>query len=420
MLSKKLLFWIFLIGFISGWENQLFACNVPVFRYALERWPADRYEFLILQHGTLTSKELSTITNLKKYLPENEDQSNFQIKNIDLSRPQSKSFLHLWEKLGQPQKTHLVIRTANPARIIWSGSLSDGRTKMLLDSPVRQKIADKLQDGAVAVWLFLAGGNQSFDSTRRQILQTHLNTLEKTLSFAPQQKENLNNQLTVEDSSAKYPIRFPLIEISRTDSAETFLRTLLLKSEPDLAEYSSLPMAFPVYGRGRALYTLIGKGINPGNIQEACKFLIGPCSCEIKALNQGFDLLIHTDWSLLPVTIQLSSESPPVLKGLSTFLPNTETAARPQTETTQIFQNQTDSLPSTDSTGATNFVKTQITASESLHISETALDDSVKSSFSPVLRNIIIVILTALGVVVIATLVNLSNSYATKARRKTK
>jgi hypothetical protein len=47
------------------------------------------------------------------------------------------------------------------------------------------------------------------------------------------------------------------------------------------------------------LLPLIGAGITPQNIQEAAGFLAGPCSCEVKEQNPGFDLLVGTDWDVL-------------------------------------------------------------------------------------------------------------------------
>jgi hypothetical protein len=70
----------------------------------------------------------------------------------------------------------------------------------------------------------------------------------------------------------------------------------LCGSEPDLDEYSNEPVIFPVFGRGRALYALIGEGINTDNIREAVAFIVGPCGCEIKMLNPGVDLLMAANW----------------------------------------------------------------------------------------------------------------------------
>jgi len=51
-----------------------------------------------------------------------------------------------------------------------------------------------------------------------------------------------------------------------------------------------------VFGRGRALDPLAGEDINEANISRAARFLVGPCSCQAKALNPGHDLLMRTDW----------------------------------------------------------------------------------------------------------------------------
>jgi hypothetical protein len=88
---------------------------------------------------------------------------------------------------------------------------------------------------------------------------------------------------------------------------------MLVRAEPDLAERSD-PMAFPVFGRGRALLPLVGPGITAENIRDSAAFLVGPCSCQIKELNPGFDLLLSAFWDQLifdgnvPATV-LASES---------------------------------------------------------------------------------------------------------------
>jgi hypothetical protein len=69
----------------------------------------------------------------------------------------------------------------------------------------------------------------------------------------------------------------------------------LIHSESDLSDRDD-PMVFPVFGRGRALFALIGQGITTDNVRGSASFLTGACSCEVKELNPGFDLLLATDW----------------------------------------------------------------------------------------------------------------------------
>jgi hypothetical protein len=71
---------------------------------------------------------------------------------------------------------------------------------------------------------------------------------------------------------------------------------MLLGSEPDLKAYPGEPMAFLIFGQGRVLWGLVGKGINAENVQEACSLMTAPCSCQIKSMNPGTDLLTSTDW----------------------------------------------------------------------------------------------------------------------------
>jgi hypothetical protein len=72
----------------------------------------------------------------------------------------------------------------------------------------------------------------------------------------------------------------------------------LLNSESDLRDYKE-PMAFPVFGRGRVLYAVVGQGISADTIRKASSFIAGPCSCQVKEQNPGFDLLLSCDWDEL-------------------------------------------------------------------------------------------------------------------------
>jgi hypothetical protein len=102
-----------------------------------------------------------------------------------------------------------------------------------------------------------------------------------------------------------------VLRISRTDAAETILLTLLLNSESDLHEYGSEPIVFPVYGRGRAFLSLVGKGINEETIMRMAGFLTGPCACEIKMENPGTDLLIAAQWMAAIANMPVAEPEPP-------------------------------------------------------------------------------------------------------------
>ena len=56
---------------------------------------------------------------------------------------------------------------------------------------------------------------------------------------------------------------------------------------------------FPIFGRGRVVPPATGEEIQPEAIREMAEFLTGPCSCEVKEMNPGYDLLLSADWKSL-------------------------------------------------------------------------------------------------------------------------
>jgi len=105
-----------------------------------------------------------------------------------------------------------------------------------------------------------------------------------------------------------------MLRLARDDRSEEVLVRMLLHSEDDLNETKE-PMAFPIYGRGRVLYALVGKGINDETVDDACSFLTGPCSCIIKEQNPGLDLLLSVDWERLVNPIMTAGLEMPELTG---------------------------------------------------------------------------------------------------------
>ena len=66
----------------------------------------------------------------------------------------------------------------------------------------------------------------------------------------------------------------------------------------------------PTVRGARQLYALVGKGIAPHTIGAACSFIAGPCSCQVKGQNPGFDLLMSVDWDNAVGDNKISSPIP--------------------------------------------------------------------------------------------------------------
>ncbi len=56
------------------------------------------------------------------------------------------------------------------------------------------------------------------------------------------------------------------------------------------------PVVVPVFGRGRALEVIPAADLTGSLIEDLTLYLSGPCSCQVKERNPGFDLLMATDW----------------------------------------------------------------------------------------------------------------------------
>ncbi|HYF00435.1 MAG TPA: hypothetical protein VEJ18_16065, partial [Planctomycetota bacterium] len=60
-----------------------------------------------------------------------------------------------------------------------------------------------------------------------------------------------------------------------------------------------LPAVVPVFGRARALHVLTAEEIRSADLTELAEYICGACSCEVKELNPGVDLLVAADWEVL-------------------------------------------------------------------------------------------------------------------------
>jgi len=273
------------------------ACSIPVFRYALERWSADDYEVIVFHRDALSSDEQKIIDRLKKASSYSDSHANVIVKTVNLSTSPDERMKKLWEVQNISELPWMVVRYPKFSRVlenVWSGPFTATAVERLLDSPVRKEIARRIVDGESAVWVFLESGIKEQNEAAASLLETHLKKMEETLEIQQILEEDILDMSYAEDYS-DLRVKFSMIRLSRNDPSEQIFVQMLLNTEVDLKTFSK-PMAFPIFGRGRVLYALVGAGINENNVREACSFLVGWCSCEVKELNPGVDLLMSVDW----------------------------------------------------------------------------------------------------------------------------
>jgi hypothetical protein len=267
------------------------ACDVPVFRYALEEWVADYYEAVLIQPGADTARQADP-NSLLQSQGRAADLVNvhFSTVNLGSSTPeQVKKLLggEVPKKLPALALWYPMHRGRTPP--FWVGEFKPDMIPALIQSPKRKELATRLTKGDSAVWVLVESGNASKDKAALKVLNDELK------KATPMLKQEMAPLLDASQTPG-LKIKFSTLSISRSDPNERFLVASLLNSEPDLQKYADEPILFPVFGRGRALYALVGKGINVDNIDEALGFLTGPCSCQIKMWNPGVDLPMAVDW----------------------------------------------------------------------------------------------------------------------------
>ncbi|MBL8826989.1 MAG: hypothetical protein JNM18_08360 [Planctomycetaceae bacterium] len=284
-------FAILLLLVVAGLAD---ACNVPVFRYALERWHADSYRVTLFHRGPLTAAQQAVLEPLNESA---KPALNVSLRMVDVDQLETDGDRAMYAALRQPTLPWLVVQYPQTSRIeslISAGPLDAAAIARLNTSPLRQKLTQRLATGQTAVWLMLECGDATKDDRVAQKLEAELAALAQKLKL-PELTASPDDSLL---SDAPLKIEFSLLRVPRNSPDEQPLVELLLHAEPDLKDFAE-PMVFPVFGRGRALLPLIGAGITTENIQESASFLVGACSCEIKELNPGFDLLLAADWQAL-------------------------------------------------------------------------------------------------------------------------
>lgn len=280
------------------------ACTLPVFRYALERWVPSAYELYVIHDpkaGEVTDAQVASWT---KSIGEDSNITqparliavNDSLSEVDKSLVEE---LKLDKSVTLPRVVLARAVDEGTPRILWSAPFAEPLSPQLLDSPARRQIAKQLLAGDSSVWLLVAGEDAAANASARAALESELRKAEKELSLPEQAPPDEVEEVSRMRSSIPLKLAFSIVEIKRNDPAEASLLHMLDRCD----EYHEVKKAKPsdpavhaIFGRGRAMPGLHGATLVPANIRELCEFIIGPCSCQIKQLNPGLDLLMTVKW----------------------------------------------------------------------------------------------------------------------------
>ena len=260
-----------LLAFMAA-ASAASACSIPVFRYALDRWQADPFALEISAGDAKDENVARFLRNLTDASP------------LNLAPSRS----------GDEGPSRLAFPHAAPdAAPAWSGKLDGTTLARLTDSPTRAEIVKRILAGESGVWVLVESGLKSADDRADAALEKRLRYLEQVAQIPPIDPNDPTSQL---GPGPALRVKFSLLRIRRDDAAEQAF-TAMLAGPNGTMENANGPWLSLVFGRGRALGAWAAEGFGDEQIDEACLFLLGACSCEVKRMNPGWDLLLNVDWN---------------------------------------------------------------------------------------------------------------------------
>jgi len=325
----------FTIAFLLGLASISLCCSIPVFRYALEHWRPELFLVHVISSSPLDASQKSLVNQLEK----SSSFANARVVVSDGKNLKADELKSIVDKAVASNSVWLAVESTKKVDgakpLVWSAPLTKEAVTQLLSSPVRNRLCQGLVDKDSVAWIFLESGIPAVDDAKFAKLDSELRRLEKVIKLPVIEEADLKDLSTRPE---ELKVKFSAHRLSRSDPTETAFISMLLATEPDLQEEfdNGTPMAFPVFGRGRVLYGLLGDGIATSTIEEACRFLAGACQCTVKADNPGVDLLVSFDWDdYVQITEPKKADDVP-LTGLGAFAkPAATVAEEPQMNSTE-------------------------------------------------------------------------------------
>lgn len=255
------------------WLSSSFAaecCTIPVFRYALDHWEADKLHLVL---SPSASKD-AVVSDLLRPLRAN--------GKVNLGIETSKDVA--------AAQSELLTSTHNQATL-WKGDLDAASLGSMLDSSARKKIVESILSGDSVIWVVADSGSAD-DTANAKRIEKRLRFLEQVATLPVQDANDLDSQL---GAGPPLKLHFSMLRLRTNDPAEQMLLKMLAgpKGDIDAAKDS---FAAAVFGRGRVLASWKLADLDDPALEDACMFLTGRCSCRVKDNNPGWDLLLNVDW----------------------------------------------------------------------------------------------------------------------------
>ena len=308
-----------IVGIIA--TTSTMACQVPVFRYALERWDAENYRLIVMHRKPLPPAIHDELLSLQKFLTSKPPQANVSLEVINVDKISEQAQWSLPGIKSMQSDPWLVLLSPDGNKTVYSTPLTPGATQSILNSPTRKKWLSHILSGASVVWIVIPGNDHNTSKNPLSLLQSALSKAEKSIKipegvYRPEDlKNNHVNDVDREDvlrSPIPLKISFPILTLNRSDPKEAAFFAMLTQGMP--AEMKQQTLFVPLFARGRMLQPLPASRATEDIILRGCSYLCGACSCTVKDNNPGIDIIIQQNWQnhLQNGLIVIDKELPPL------------------------------------------------------------------------------------------------------------
>jgi hypothetical protein len=275
------------------------ACNIPVFRYALERWKSDDYEIVVYYSGKLGAEDEAMVAKLEAASTNNGGTTNANLVQVAIDTEKDADRMEAWRVIAEKTKATLPYLTVQlksaSARTIdaWHGSMEDAKRFEIVDSPARREIAKRLLGGHSIVWIVIKSNDEKENANVIELLKEQCLALESYIKL-PEGIGAPGSELYAE---VPLFVKFSYIEIDSNNPDERLLIHLIQNFHSDATD-AKLTFIAPVFGRGRLLEVIPSNDFNADLMRDLSMFMSGACSCQVKDRNPGIDLLMSRDWDV--------------------------------------------------------------------------------------------------------------------------
>ncbi|EDM28125.1 hypothetical protein LNTAR_12251 [Lentisphaera araneosa HTCC2155] len=311
------------------------ACDVPVFRYALERWERDLYKVFILHRGDLKEADSKLADEVYAQSIGHGGHANIVTYKVDLNdEKQSSDFYSAYKDLKEievgdmPEMVLLYPTSTRVFKAVWNGDFNKANVDELLNSKATAELMKGVLQGYSATFLVMESGNKAKDERAikevNEAMELLRNELEMPEGVVQTDGSVTGGKLTPYEAAAIDPsnvlksgiplkIDFHMVRMPNNEANNIF-RTILSRTFKDESKEPE-PKLFAFFGRGRLLGPMVGDEIIVKHLKQLSHYLCGACSCQVKSQNPGIDFLTNLNWGsfIAGSEVVVDKELPPLI-----------------------------------------------------------------------------------------------------------